>query len=244
MVGSGKLSFWHTSEDLKHRSKTESFQEYLYAKLRTGEFPPGKRLRQDELAQSLGISSTPVREGLSRLIAEGLLTYVPNKGVTVREPQPSSVSEVYAIRIELEGLAAREAAKKLSQEDLERLSSLHQQMADLQSPDKRRAFSEVNDEFHWIICQAAGSELLLSIVRRLWAASPWDGGLLLHGRSSLSVKEHGAILQALQARDPLRAEESMDNHLRSFAESILAVLESDDGRTALPSPLGDEASKG
>jgi len=232
MLAGEKLNFWHISEDLKHRSKTESFQEYLYAKLRTGDFPPGMRLRQDELAQSLGISSTPVREGLSRLIAEGLLTYVPNKGVTVREPDPSSVNEIYAIRVELEGMAAREAAGQLSAEDLNRLASLHQRMADLQSPDERRAFSEVNDEFHWIICQAAGSELLLSMIRRLWAASPWDGGLLLEGRSSLSVEEHGRILEALQARDAGRAEAAMDTHLRSFAESILAAL---DGNQAAPS---------
>jgi len=202
-----------TMERPPFRSKVEAVEEYLRAKLESGEIAPGERLRQDQLAEELGVSSTPVREALRRLEAEGLVLHVPNKGVTAREVRKDDVEEIFPLRILLEGYATRLAASRLTQKDLELLTALHHTMANLEDAGDRRTFAEVNNRWHWIIYRSAGSKLLEKTVWSVWRLASVDDLWTISGRSAASVGEHERILLALRSRDGEEAEKAMADHL-------------------------------
>src|SRR3954469_1235005 len=90
----------------------------VQAAILDGEYPPGTHLQQDELCARFGVSRTPVREALRKLQAQHLVDLVPNKGATVRTPSRSELTEVYALRAELEGFAAELAAANMTGREL------------------------------------------------------------------------------------------------------------------------------
>jgi DNA-binding GntR family transcriptional regulator len=198
---------------------------------------PGQRLQQDEIAEELGISSTPVREALRRLEAEGLVTHQLHKGITVREARPDDVTEVYMLRSLLEGFATRLAAHHLTDEQISELSSLHDSMGVAEADSNPRELTAANSQWHMLIYEAAGSELLLQMVRRLWAAFPWDTLWVITGRPNASLAEHARILTALMARDGDGAERAMIDHIKSAERSVLAFIANSATQTmAQPQP--------
>ena len=212
------------SERLSFRSKTEAVEEYLRARIQSGEIQPGERLRQDLLAEQLGVSSTPVREALRRLEAEGLVLHIPNKGVTAREASQHEIEEVFPLRILLEGYATRLAASRLTDGEMDLLTSLHQRMAELEAAGDRRAFSAVNDRWHTTIYRAAGSKLLEKTIRNIWKLASVDDLWAIPGRSAASVEEHERILQALLSRDGDEAERAMAEHLAIGKRFLLEFI--------------------
>lgn len=206
------------------RNKTQVVEQYIRDSLNRGEIQPGQRLRQDVLAEQLGVSATPVREALRRLEAEGLVLYVPNKGAMASEATQHEVREIFALRVLLEGYAARLAADRLTEDELDTLSSLNKTMLVLDQSGERKAFSAVNDRWHWIIYRSAGSKLLETTIRGLWRLYAIDSLWTIPGRSTASVVEHERILNALYARDGVEAEKAMAEHHRIGERSMLEFI--------------------
>ncbi len=212
------------SEEFLYKSKTEVVRQFILAKLQSGEIQPGQRLQQDVIAEQLGVSSTPVREALRRLEADGLVVYVPNKGVRARDADRPEVHEAYPIRALLEGYATRLAATRLSEADFDLLGSLHRTMIEMQEAGDLRAFSAVNDRWHVMIYRAAGSKLLEKTIRNVWAACPWDSLMSIPGRPDASIDEHERVMRALGARDPDAAERAMADHIRNGESTLFAFV--------------------
>lgn len=210
-----------TRNELSFKSKTEAVQQYVLSKIRSGEIQPGQRLQQDLLAEQLGVSSTPIREALRRLEAEGLVVHVPNKGVKVSDADRPEVREAYDIRAVLEGHAARLAAARLTANDLEVLKSLHTTMKELASTGDLHACSAINDRWHVTIHRAAGSRLLEKMIRTAWTACPVDPMWAVSGRSRSSIAEHERVMNALLARNPDEAERAMVEHIRNGERTVL-----------------------
>ncbi len=208
--------------EYSYRSKTEAVQSYILAKLQSGEIQPGQRLQQDLLAAELGVSSTPVREALRRLEAQGLVVYVAHKGVRAQDADQPQVHEAYPLRILLEGYATRLAATRLTESDLDLLQSLNKTMADLKEAGNLRGCSAVNDRWHVTIYRASGSKLLEKTIRTIWTMCPWDALMSIPDRSSSSIAEHERVLKALAARDPGAAERAMAAHIRSGERAVRA----------------------
>ena len=127
--------------------------DIVYDRIRTaiatGEIQPGERLRQEALAQDLGVSQSTVREAINRLIAEGLADEEPYKGVkTVVLPLEAQV-DVIEIRIALECMAMESAARCISEADLERMRNILPRTAEHEGNSAAAAW-EANREFHWI----------------------------------------------------------------------------------------------
>src|ERR687889_1899121 len=116
--------------DLGFRTKADLVHEELRARLLRGDLQPGGRVRIAALARELGVSQIPVREGVKRLEAEGLLAFETHKGAVVPHLSPSDIEETFAIRAELEGLAARRAAATIDAARLDELRSLLDDMAE------------------------------------------------------------------------------------------------------------------
>ncbi len=213
-----------TSEEFLYKSKTEVVRRFILAKLQSGEIQPGQRLRQDVIAEQLGISSTPVREALRRLEADGLVVYVPNKGVRARDADKPEVHEAYPIRALLEGYATKLAATRLTEADFSLLRSLHVAMVEMQEAGDLATFSALNDRWHVTIYRAAGSKLLEKTIRGVWTACPWDSIMSIPGRPNATIEEHERVMRALEARDPDAAERAMAEHIRNGENTVFAFV--------------------
>src|SRR5271165_517849 len=155
----------------------------------TGELAPGEQLRQRDLAQRFHVSQTPVREAMRRLESEALLVCDTHRGFTVVAPDVGRVEENFQIRAALESLGASLAARKIDPRGLDRLGELNGHMRALADDDP--GYAELNREFHFTVYEYAGSPLLLSLMRLLWA---W-----LHGGPRVS-RTHGLAEPAADHR--------------------------------------------
>jgi len=205
----------------------EAFGKLVEA-ITSGEFEPGERLSEAELARQLGISRGPLREALGRL--EGrLVTRTPRIGVRVIEFSRADLEQLFFVREALEGMAARLAAEKMTDAELDAVSELLSQHANQPALAAGEAYLQrsKDEDFHFAIARAARCERIeqllldevyyqLRIHRLRSSTRP--------GRAHAALSEHRDILAALQARNPDRAEEAMRRHIRNARFSAVAAV--------------------
>ncbi|MBI3978073.1 MAG: GntR family transcriptional regulator [Chloroflexi bacterium] len=177
-----------------------------------GELKPGEHLRQDELSERLQVSSTPMREALLLLQAEGLLNYSPHKGVRVHQFTPAEEVEAYQIRVALEPLAVRLAVPQMTDAHLRQVHDLHLAMIDLAKAGRWDEYVRSNRRFHRVYLEAAGSPLLDELITRVWARAPWRIPVTTP-RGREAVAEHESLVRATLARDAEAAALFMEKHL-------------------------------
>jgi DNA-binding GntR family transcriptional regulator len=190
-------------------SKSDLVAATLREFILTGEVLPGTVLRQRDLAERFGVSSTPVREALRSLESEGLVTFDPHKGSTVVEAAVGGVQEKYQIRAALEGLAAELAAPNGTDEDIAELVESNKELGN--SNRSFAEFSELNRRFHFRIYEMASSPLLMSLLRLLWQSIP-NVPRTSRPRSE-SYHEHEELLCALTERDGEAARRVTQRHI-------------------------------
>jgi DNA-binding GntR family transcriptional regulator len=189
-----------------------------------GELAGGTRLVQSELAQQLGVSTTPVREALRDLVGEGLIHFDPHRGAVVEELSATDAREIYDLRIILEARALELAAERITQAQVARAREVNDLMARAERPAD---WAGLNHEFHLGIYEAANSPRLLGIVRGLVDSSVMYVSARLRetGEERDAARaEHEEILGALEAGDVAAAVGAMTDHLRH----TLALLGLDD----------------
>jgi DNA-binding GntR family transcriptional regulator len=194
-------------------SKTDMVAALIRQLIITGELPPGGQLRQRDLAQRFGVSQTPVREALRRLESEGLAVGDAHRGFTVVEPDDGPVEENFQIRAALESLGASLAARKIDADGIAALRDLNEAMRALADDDPR--YADLNRDFHFTVYEHAGSPLLLSLMRLLWASL--HGGPQVSRTHAESARQHDAIIDALSAGDAAAASARTYQHIMSAA---------------------------
>jgi DNA-binding GntR family transcriptional regulator len=194
-------------------SKTDMVAALIRQLIITGELPAGEQLRQRDLAQRFHVSQTPVREALRGLESEGLVVGDTHRGFTVVEPDDGPVEENFQIRAALESLGASLAARKIDASGLGRLRGLNDQMRTLGDDDPR--YAGLNRDFHFTVYEHAGSPLLLSLMRLLWASL--HSGPKVSRTHAESARQHDAILDALSAGDAAAASARTHQHIMSAA---------------------------
>lgn len=205
---------------------TPSLDKLAYERIKqailTFEFLPNQNLVEGELAGQLRISKTPVRDALMRLEREGLVTRQPYKGTFVTDVTKQDMINIFEIRICLEGLAVRLAAKSLTEEDFSSLQMLvDQHEKALQAQDYSKA-SEINGKFHHVIYHRCSNQRLQDMLRNLedhltrYRLLSVSQGM----RSDKSVAEHQAILDALLTGDIDKAVRGMEDHLTSAMNDL------------------------
>jgi DNA-binding GntR family transcriptional regulator len=215
----------------ERRALVDKLAAQLQARVLDGDLPPGTRLRQEALADEFGVSRTPIREALRKLQASGLVELRPNRGALVRGLTPREIRDAYAVRAELEGLAAEVATRRIQQEQIERLHRAQAQFRESLSRMRngtrngRRRLSEkdievwgnANDEFHQVIQDAAGNDVLVATLRHLHRSFPRGlSRLVLRESTSLleaNVAEHEAVLDAIERNDSASARTLMQQHV-------------------------------
>lgn len=183
-----------------------------------GERAGGQWLREGDLAAALGVSRTPVREALRRLVAEGLARHEPNRGVQVESWSIRDLDEIFSLRTVLEPWGCALAASSGSV-DIDELSWLADEMdraAAGQQPDLD-AITALNNRFHRLILTAAGNDRLVHLVASV-VAVPLVWRTFSHYTPEAmrrSLAHHHELVAALRAGDPAWAESVMRSHVRA-----------------------------
>lgn len=180
-----------------------------------GRVLPGQRLKEEELAQQLGISRTPIREALLVLQTEGLLEAAPNRGATVRSYDVNDLEEMYELRALLEGHAARRAASRVTAEQLDELRASCDRFAALLDGNDVPALVAENNVFHETILRAAASDRLSGMVRQVVALPLVYKSYVWYSpaQASASHHYHRQLVKALERADGERAELVMREHV-------------------------------
>lgn len=207
------------------KTKAASVVEVIREAILTGELEPGERLLQEELAERFNTSSTPIREALRQLEAEGVLKHSPYKGVQVAEVRLEDVREIYLIRGALESLAARMAVPFLNSAHVARLKAIQEQIKAHIADGNFRALRKPNYEFHMLIYHAAGLPQLLRMILSLWTKFPWDTLHVIPGRAVNSAQEHDRIIQAIEGQDAKLTGQLVQEHIEHGSAALAEYLE-------------------
>ncbi len=187
-----------------------------------GTYKPGDRLVESELAERFGVSRTPIREALQRLETQGLLVR-DGRSLIVASLDHNELAELYIVRAELEGLAARLAARHATAEEVKVLGQMVE--ADRGRVDDPSALSRSNRRFHRQIHLASHNRFLiqqLDLVHRSMALLATTS-LAAEGRGAVALAEHQAIVDALAARDEEGAGEALRRHISAAFEQRLKL---------------------
>jgi len=191
--------------------------------IEAGHCKPGDRLVEADLALQLGVSRTPVREALQRLETQGMLTR-DGRSLIVAALDHTQLSELYIVRSELEGLAARLAARHATDEEARVLRRMATEDRALAGGDPR-LLSRANKRFHKQIHLASHNRFLvqqLDLVHRAMALMS-NTSLAAEGRDTAALAEHDQIVAAIEARDPEAACAALKLHLSRAYETRLRV---------------------
>jgi DNA-binding GntR family transcriptional regulator len=191
----------------------------VYERLRNAiislEMEPGRRLSENELAEWLGVSRTPIREALVRLRDDRLVEIVPQLGTFVAPISEAAVSDAQFVREALECAAIRLAAERVTDDDIAALKGILRRQRELRDASDFGRFYVLDDEFHAALCGLSGHGFAWSLVQRA------NGHLNRVRRLSLPqprymremVAEHRLVVDALARRDPDGAEAALRHHL-------------------------------
>ncbi len=207
----------------RFRTTAEFVEATLRDAILTGAIAPGTPLRQEELAETFGVSRMPVREALRQLEARALAEFHPHRGAVVAEISATDAADIGAIRMALEPMALRLSLPRLTTDDLAQADELIAEMDGEADPGR---MGELNRRFHMTLYGRAGHPRLLALVEQhLLAADRYlrfqFAALGYHPRSQ---DEHRALLAACGAGDGATAERLVTEHVGEAAEQLTAFL--------------------
>ena len=204
-----------------------SISDDVHAELRrrliTGYFDPGQKLKEEHVAADLGVSRTPVRAAIQRLVSEGLLEPALKRGAIVSQWCDSDLEEIFDLRCLTEGLAAAWATRHISSEEVDRMEGLNDQIAQA-IQDQPSAYLDVlqsaNLAFHTAIYEACGSARLRMFGSALLEYPLVIGGFFIYSDEDAleSVRQHKEIVNALRARSAEWARSATTSHLCAALE--------------------------
>lgn len=195
----------------------DQVRQYLIEAIQDGRYGPGERIVESKLARDLGVSQAPVREAIRDLVIMGFLVTEPYKGTSVRTFSAQDLYEVYTVRASLESLAARQAAERITDDDLALLRGILDKMEESAKQHDMFTTNRLNMEFHDTIMLIAGNQLLHRIYQSLqlgqWTI--FTASRAADHLEDLAVR-HEPLLQALATRDPEIARQAMKQHIEAF----------------------------
>jgi DNA-binding GntR family transcriptional regulator len=202
----------------------EQIKDVLLQRIVEGSYPPGSRIVETRVAQELGVSQGPVREALRDLEQLGCVVHEPYRGCSVRAFSASELLDAFPVRAALEALAARLAAERITDEELDELDEHLGRMRAAAHRGDAHDQSQANASFHATIVRAARN----STLERQWRLlEPFSRTYLTVSRPGIDLvhlsDRHVPILDALRRREPDAAADAMHDHLMGAA----ALLQGD-----------------
>jgi DNA-binding GntR family transcriptional regulator len=219
-------------EKNKHRARrTENLSGQVYSQIKTlilcNEILPGEKLHHQELSERLGVSRTPVREALTRLVQEGYVSFLPNRGFTCKEIRLQEADELYQLREALEAFAVEKAVENLTEAAFTKLSA----KINLYGKDVQKRFTRdrlvYDQDVHLEIARLSGNETLTKalaqVFERIILKRKTDG-LYDPARGITAHQEHLKLLQAMKKRNTQDAVKIVRAHIRAGKDNVLSDL--------------------
>ncbi len=203
-----------------------SMQETIFNQLKqfiiSGELSPGEKLNELDIGDKLKVSRTPVREAFRRLQVNGLVTFVPNKGVFVTKYPPEEIEEAYNIISILEGYAAELAAKNITEKDLKILRKYQDNLITFSLEQNNREYAEENYKFHEYITTLSHSKTLVQTISALRSRvfKYRFISVTIPGHLEKYATDHEQIIRFLEKEDSTGAGICMKEHV-DFVKKIL-----------------------
>jgi len=206
----------------QHPNLDQKVYQILKAMIMERKLLPGEKIRQEKLAQELGISRTPLVAALKFLEHEKLVESKPRRGFYVRLFRIQEMVSIFELREVLEGLAARRAANQVSDDQINRLQQFFAPFKSMQKIEDYRSYSQEDRRFHNFVIQIGAKEFLRSILETYNIISfsyqvVASEGLVRSPNETL--QEHLAVIGAICDRDPEAAENLMRGHFKKSAAS-------------------------
>lgn len=198
-------------------------------------FPPGMKLNERELCETMGISRTPLREALKALAAEGLIEISPNRGASVYKMSQQEVWETFEFVSGLEALAGEHACARITPEEIAEIRALHDAMLACREQGDLPGYYNRNQAIHNKISEAARNSVLhhtyLGMNRRLQSLRLKSN--IVPEKWDQAIEEHRQMLDALEARDGKRLAAILSKHLLDKRESVMELLADPSGARAV-----------
>ena len=194
---------------------SERIRSAIEDDIRAGILLPGDVIDEAALARQFDVSRTPIREALLQLEAQSMLISQPRHGMVVAKMDVQQLLALWELLVEMEGVCARLACERMTDEEREELAQVHAQAQIIVDADEVDRWREANHAFHDVLYRGCRNPYLRQEILRLRART---GGYLRHafsalGRLQSSQEQHGELLQAIQDREPARAHEMMMKHI-------------------------------
>ncbi|MGW4562951.1 GntR family transcriptional regulator [Streptomyces sp. NPDC004561] len=209
----------------KRQQLSEEVASYVRELIISGKVQPGEFLRMEPIAEAVGVSNTPVREGLLSLSSEGFIELVPRRGFVVTSFSKQDVRDLFWVQAQLGGELAARAAKKITSEQLAGLETIAKQQEEAIEAGDEDDMVEYGHAFHRQINLAADSPRLALLLRSVVKQLPNRFYLSIEGRAAATREEHPLILEALRRRSSRMARSLMEQHILDSADHLIETLE-------------------
>lgn len=211
--------------NLQDMSQGEVAYHRLLEAIRSGQFRPGDRLRETDVAEKLTLSRTPVREALRKLESDGIVEHRPRLGAVIRTLSTPEIVELYEMRLVLERTAAQMAAKHANDAEIDMLTEINAQI-DSAGHETQRA-AALNQDFHRCIYLATRNRFLLASARALNNALMLLGPTTLDDEARIKTvsSQHALIIEAIRTGDQEAAGDAAQAHLQTSLRHRLRVLQ-------------------
>ena len=207
--------------------------EALRERILRGDYPEGEPLRQDALADELGVSRIPVREALRQLEAEGLVTFNPHRGAVVSSLSLEEIHELFELRADIESDLLRRAMPLMTREQLDRATEVLDEFQDALNAGEASRWGPLNWHFHSALYAPANRNFTMGVLQKLHHHSDRYFRmqvLLAHGGARAN-EEHRAIAAAVKNQDVALACQLLRSHILGAGSSLITFLEEERGVT-------------
>jgi DNA-binding GntR family transcriptional regulator len=200
-----------------YHSKADATYAELRHRILNSSLPPSVPINQEQLAADLGVSTTPLREALRRLESEGFVQMPAHRDVIIAPLDPVELIALYEVREQLDGFAARVAAKRHDEKDRAAIQKATARVQEVDKDDPLRR----NREFHAAIYYASHNQVLIDLLDSLWDRSDrYRRAIRPIAHGPLVAQQHAELAAAVLARQGLRAERLMRAHVRQTRNLI------------------------
>lgn len=217
-------------EDSDPRSLSEKAYQLLVRKITRLELAPGEPLVEKDLIAEFGIGRTPIREAMQRLANEGLVNHMPNRGMFVSEISATSVQHIYEFRTLVDGHAARLAAMRATDSDIEELVAIPGYLEDAKEREDLDAYVEYDRHYHAVLARAAQNTYLAEVIPRifymhlrLWFLIAKKSGNW-HDMAVAHIGMTREVSDAIAKRDPEEAELAVKSYVSKRHRDIRELL--------------------
>jgi DNA-binding GntR family transcriptional regulator len=221
----GNEPFFSGNQQDNHLQLSEKVAMQLREQIVSGLIKNGEFLRIENIAKQLGVSPTPVREGLLLLQSEALVKLIPRRGFRVNSFSKQDLLDLFWAQATIGGELAGRAATRMTDEDINYLQSMQSVYEQSIEVGDERETGKLGHEFHRTINKAAESPRLASILGSLTRQLPNRFYASIEGELEIAANYHPVILGAIRLRDPQAANSLMFRHIREGGEHLVKVME-------------------